>query len=167
MTPSALGRRVSLEASRRLLSKQLDAFFSSCHGGNPISALEIGCGDGRVTERIWAHLAKGHPHPCTRLCAVDISLEALACSRKRLKTSSIQTLGGDLYNLPFGAEQFDCLIALNVFFWADRSRLLREACRVLRRHGRMFTYDLVPASADSLRPLFFFTLAREQILQGI
>lgn len=161
------GRRISEEDSRKLLGSLLSKVFEAGADKSPIRALEAGCGEGQFSSgTLWRAFSSNHPDPRSRLFSLDIAFTSLMAARRRFRerqAHGARPLQGDLYNLPVAAQSCDYLLAFNVFYWADRSRLLSEAHRVLKEDGRLFTYDLVPTPIDGLRPVFFFHLRRDQI----
>jgi ubiquinone/menaquinone biosynthesis C-methylase UbiE len=69
-----------------------------------------------------------------------------------------------MYRLPFPAEGFHFVVALNVFFWAEKQRLLAEAARVLKPEGKILICDLLPRPSETKRPLITLLMSREQVL---
>lgn len=159
-------QEVTPENSGRLLLERLDRFFQAGMRVGPVLMLEVGCGDGRGSKVLYQHLVQRYGDKGARLYTLDLNMDKILQISLRLRQDGfrgVYPVRGDLYNLPMPAGQFDYFIALNVFFWAKRRELLREAHRVLRREGRMFVYDVIPASAGQPRPLATFSFDRNQI----
>lgn len=163
------GRRVSPEESDKILSGRLAELFRSGPSPGPAVSIEVGCGDGRFSEVLRQILFSWHPDPGTRLYSLDLEMTAATATHRQFRaveTRGTYALRGDLYRVPFPKQRFDYFFAFNVLYWADRSRLLGEAHRVLKPWGKLLTYDLLPVSTRALRPVFFFTLDRAQIAQS-
>jgi ubiquinone/menaquinone biosynthesis C-methylase UbiE len=163
------GKEVTSENWRELLGEAFDRLFQGRPGEQRVRALEIGCGNGRASELLFRHLVRCYGSSAVHLCALDIGMDKVATASRRLKDDSfrgIDVFRGDLYRLPFTAAGFDFLVALNVFFWAEKKRLLEEAARVLKPGGCMLVYDALPRPSGAPRPLITFALSREQILGG-
>lgn len=162
-------RRVTPEESRKILAGRLADLFRSGPSPGAAVALEVGCGDGHVSAVLGQTLRTWRPDPGTRLYSLDIEMAAAAATRRQFRRVGLRgscALRGDLYHLPFPEERFDYFLALNVFYWADRGRLLLEAGRVLKPEGKLLTYDLLPAGTGASLPVFFFTLDRAQIVRS-
>ncbi len=88
-------------------------------------ALDLGCGDGRLTERLQAE----------RSVAADVSAVALGRARARLEETETVELEPDA-PLPFGDGEFDLVLcAETVEHVRDTQLFLSEARRVLRPGG--------------------------------
>jgi SAM-dependent methyltransferase len=96
-------------------------------------ALELGCGYGRVLERLV---------PRARAVAgIDTSLASLALARRRLgRRPSLGLLAADATCTAFHDRAFDLTLCIQngiCAFAADQLALLREAVRVTRPGGRV------------------------------
>lgn len=97
------------------------------------SALEVGCGTGRVTK----HLREALP-PNVKLVASDISPEMLAVAREKLKDLDVQWKVIDAQELPFENNSIDLVVCyFGYMFVPDRPKAFREAFRVLRKGGML------------------------------
>lgn len=158
------GRESHPGISRKLLTEAFDEFFRGGLRECSVHALEIGCGDGRLSELLFQRMIRCG-NESARLSILDNSMKSIAGASRRLREEpGIRVVQGDLYRLPFSASSFDYLVALNVFYWADRKRLLAEAARVLKSGGKMLSYDVLPKPSRTHRPLISFVLSREQII---
>jgi ubiquinone/menaquinone biosynthesis C-methylase UbiE len=163
-----IGRRASSTESNKILFSRLADLFESYPCSGPALALEVGCGEGDFSASLWQLLSKRHPGAGTRLYTLDINLTSTITALRNFQSvgaDGVRALRGDFYNLPLIGQQFDYFFAFNVFYWAKKDRLLREARRVLKENGKIFTYDRVPAPVNGLSPVFFFTLDRSQLPQ--
>lgn len=146
------------------MEEAFDGLFQGGLTGRSVHALEIGCGDGRLSELLFQRMVccgNSDAH----LCTLDNSIKSAAGASLRLREEiGIRVVQGDFYCLPFSAAAFDFLVALNVFYWAERKALLSEASRVLKPGGKMLSYDVLPRRSKAHRPLISFVLSREQIL---
>ena len=98
------------------------------HGlGEPVSALDLGCGDGRLTAELRAG----------ELVAADVSREAIGRAGERLPRARTVLLEPD-EPLPFDDASFDLVLcAETIEHVRDVQLLLSEARRVLRPGGRL------------------------------
>jgi ubiquinone/menaquinone biosynthesis C-methylase UbiE len=99
------------------------------HPGDRI--LDIGCGAGTITAGLAAAAAPG------RLCAVDLSAEALTQARSALAAhSTVDFAVADVHALQFAAGSFDVVHAHQVLqHVTDPVAALREMRRVCRPGG--------------------------------
>ena len=118
--------------------EHLVAFVRSL--GRAERALDLGCGDGRLTAELDA----------AELTAADVSRVALERARRRLPEASIAELEPDA-PLPFEDSAFDLVLcAETVEHVRDVQLLLSEARRVLRPGGALAL--TTPASRVLMRP---------------
>ena len=98
------------------------------HGlGEPPSALDLGCGDGRLSAELGAR----------ELVAADVSREAIARAGERVPAARTVLLEPD-EPLPFQDSSFDLVLcAETIEHVRDVQLLLSEARRVLRPGGRL------------------------------
>lgn len=126
--------------------------------------LDAGCGTGAAMAEMLKRA------PC-RLTGVDTSETMLAVTRRSLGTRA-SLVEAPIETLPFPAESFDAVLALNVLYFNDGTNgMLRSLHRVLRPGGRLVAYVTDAASmaewsftregfhrlydADALRAAFF------------
>jgi SAM-dependent methyltransferase len=111
--------------------------------------LEVGCGGGRLLERVLA--AGGHA------AGVDHSRDMLELSSQRnrgaVETGGLELKLGEAEQLPWPDGAFNVLVSANTFFFiADPERALGEFLRVLAPAGRMVIATVPgPLPAPSLR----------------
>jgi malonyl-CoA O-methyltransferase len=98
--------------------------------------LELGCGTGRLTEKLVAAGAE--------VTAVDFSAGMLARARKRAAATFVEH---DLRTpLPFSDNLFELAVSgLVVEHLPDLAEFMREAGRVIRPGGRVVITDMHPA----------------------
>lgn len=139
-----LGSMVSLHeplVGRMFRRRKFDV--SSCH-----SILDVGSGAGQIL----GHLLKG-TRPDTRLVAFDLSHGMLRRARSRLRSDRPSYVAGDLTQLPFADNSFDCITCGWVIeHLADPRPGLRELSRVLQPGGRLLllaTEDTLPGMVVS------------------
>jgi SAM-dependent methyltransferase len=116
-----------------------DAYVPFCRG----RILEVGCGNGRFLARL---------RQCgmARLAGIDLSLGMLREGAGRGLRNAVNAAAE---MLPLKDESFDTVISVfSVLKYADRTRALPEAARVLRPGGHL-VFDLInywPAALDAL-----------------
>jgi ubiquinone/menaquinone biosynthesis C-methylase UbiE len=114
---------------RRLMGRferDLDELFARAA---PDSVLDVGCGEGVLTERWASTLGSG------RVVGIDLEdpkLSAEWAARRRENLSFKAVAPGEL---PFAADEFDLAAAIEVLEHVpDPARTLAEMARVARRH---------------------------------
>jgi SAM-dependent methyltransferase len=111
--------------------------------------LELGCGGGRLLERV---LAMG-----ATVAAIDHSAEMIELSSARnaesLKSGALELRLGDVERLPWADGIFGVALSANSFFFFPRpERVLAEVFRVLSPGGRVVIATVPgPLPAPSLR----------------
>ena len=130
--------------------------------GEVEAALDLGCGDGRLTRELTA----------SRIVGADVSAVALSRARERVPegTGLVELAPGAA--LPFGDGEFDLVTCLETIEHVhDVQLLLSEARRVLRPRGRLAV--TTPAHGFLMRPpdplsphLRFFTRRSLRTLLG-
>ena len=93
----------------------------------PRRVLEVGCGQGELSERFLRELDAD-------VVALDVSPRMVALARER----GVDARLGDVQELPFGDQEFDCAVAAWMLYHVpDLDRGLSELARVLRPGGRL------------------------------
>ena len=109
--------------------------------------LDIGTGTGRMLE-VLGPLAE-------RAEGVDASREMLSIARAKLEQAGLRHCGvrqGDMYALPFPAEQFDVAVIYQVLHFSESpAAVVAEAARILRPGGTLAVVDFAPHELESLR----------------
>jgi ubiquinone/menaquinone biosynthesis C-methylase UbiE len=117
-------RQAGLE--RRLLDRFRIALMREVGALAPGRVLDAGCGEGIVAGWISEAL------PSVELHGVDARPEAIAEFRSR--NPGAQAAVGDLYDLPYGADEFDLVVAVEVLEHFECPHdALRELARVSSR----------------------------------
>lgn len=159
------GPQLTGRNSWRTLRDRLDRLFGAPRAG-AVRALEVGCGDGQISELIHQRLMRRHGSAGARLWTLDLDMAqivAASCRWRRIGGGRVHAVRGDLYLLPVASGSLDYLVAVNVFFWADKRIFLREAQRALGPDGKLFLYDVIPVPDGGPRPLSLFIFERNQI----
>jgi SAM-dependent methyltransferase len=139
----ALGAPKGHEA---VFDQVLDA-VGSLEGKRP---LEIGCGGGRLLERVLAAGARS-------AAGLDHSATMLELSRERnagaFKNGTLELKQGDASQLPWPDESIDVVLSANTFFFIEQPEpVLAEMRRVLTPGGRLVIGTVPgPLPAASLR----------------
>jgi SAM-dependent methyltransferase len=126
-------------AIRNALYRQLiegdqaeDFVFEAVAEARPGRVLEVGAGAGEMAERIAAELG-------AEIVALDSSERMVSLTRQR----GVEAVIGDVQELPFENESFDCVVAGWVLYHvANRDAAIAECKRVLRPSGRFVTATL-------------------------
>jgi trans-aconitate 2-methyltransferase len=95
------------------------------------TALDAGCGSGRVTEALLERLPRG------QVIGVDGSPEMLAAAHARLG-ERVELIHQDLEALDLGERRVDAILSTATFHWlADHARLFARLRATLRHGGRL------------------------------
>ena len=117
---------------------RLSALFDKLAPVRGKRILDLGCGKGRFARRLSQRGAEVY--------GLDLSSSMIA------KASGIPRVKGSARRLPFRAEAFDAVIAVEVFeHLLDLSEAIREARRVLRPGGSILIVDKNLGSIDTQR----------------
>jgi SAM-dependent methyltransferase len=103
--------------------------------------LDIGCGPGFLTCELAGEVGERG-----RVVGMDASADMVAAARERAQRESVgdrvRIARGDAAQLPFRAERFDFVTAVQVYLYVpDVAAAVAEAARVLRRGGRLAVVD--------------------------
>ncbi|MFD1019241.1 class I SAM-dependent methyltransferase [Thalassobacillus hwangdonensis] len=124
--------------------------FLEKHVANGSSVADIGCGDGYGSYKLY----KDGYH----VTGVDISTEMVELAKKRLENESMTFIQGDFVDLPFEAESFDAVMAINCIEWTEVPvQALNEVKRVLKPGGKLCIGILGPTAmprTNSYRRVF-------------
>jgi SAM-dependent methyltransferase len=92
------------------------------------SVLDVGCGDGFYTARIWD---AGRPRG---LVALDAAGTAVRVAASKVGERPVRFLVADAHRLPFHDDTFDVVLLQSILHHADApQQLVREALRVASR----------------------------------
>ncbi|MGA7830836.1 MAG: methyltransferase domain-containing protein [Terracidiphilus sp.] len=113
------------------------------------SILDLGCGDGQLTERIAATGA--------RVIGVDLSPEMIAAARSR----GIDAREASAELLPFPDGAFDAVFSNAVLHWVrNQDAMMAEVRRVLKPGGRFVAEMAGHGNLAAVRVAFMAVLAR-------
>jgi ubiquinone/menaquinone biosynthesis C-methylase UbiE len=120
------------EASNPVVRHLLDRFLSRLDEAAaslaPTSMLDVGCGEGVVTERLAELLAN------TEVLGVDADEAHLSEEWRRRSAPNLSFAAGSAYELPFADGSFDVVSAIEVLEHLERPRdALAELSRVAGR----------------------------------
>lgn len=95
--------------------------------------LDIGCGTGRLAERV------AEARPDARVVGCDFSAGMLEHAAERLGVhAGVSLVRGDATRLPFADAAFDAAVSTEAFHWfPDQDAALTELRRVVRPGGRL------------------------------
>ncbi|MGA3345881.1 MAG: methyltransferase domain-containing protein [Terracidiphilus sp.] len=113
------------------------------------SILDLGCGNGQLTQRIAATGA--------RVVGVDLSKEMLAAARSR----GIDVHEGRAESLPFADCSFDAVFSNAALHWVrDQDEMMAQVHRVLKSSGRFVAEMGGHGNVAAIRVAFTAVLAR-------
>jgi ArsR family transcriptional regulator len=106
--------------------------------GTPIEALlDVGTGSGHLLKLVAPH--------AKRAVGIDISSDALRMARANIHGAGLshcELKRGDMYDLPFAAEQFDVITVGRLLARAESPlKAMQEIGRVLKPGGRLLVLD--------------------------
>ncbi len=114
--------------ARLLVDRFLTAVEESVRELRPGSLLDVGCGEGVVTERLARAL------PATRVVGVGVAQPGLLDEWERRRAPKLGFAPGSAYALPYGENEFDVVTAFEVLEHLERpSEALAELARVAER----------------------------------
>jgi ubiquinone/menaquinone biosynthesis C-methylase UbiE len=113
---------------RRLMERFLGELDGLVTLSGASSLLDVGCGEGIVTERMAALL------PEAKVVGLDVADPALLPHWERRRTGQLEFVAGSAYDLEYEDGAFDVCSAIEVFEHLERpERALAEMARVARR----------------------------------
>lgn len=114
---------------RRLMRGFQDALDGLIGQANPASILDVGCGEGVLTERWAQRLESG------RVVGVDLDDPGLRSHWAARRRPNLEFVAGQAQELPFAPQEFDLVTAIeSLEHVAEPRRVLEEMARVARRH---------------------------------
>lgn len=117
-------------------SKVTDWGFSHVAVEKDFTILDIGCGGGRTLSKLAAVATEG------KIYGLDFSNASIAVASKTnrdwIKMGRVEIREGSVSQMPFAAERFDLVVAIETHFWWPD--LPNDVCEVLRvlKPGGMF-----------------------------
>jgi SAM-dependent methyltransferase len=120
----------------RLQSRTWSRALNCCALAQGARVLDVGCGTGRWVRRLEERGLS--------VVGIDQSSEMLSIARKRGTLSP--RVSGEVQNLPFRDESFECVSAVTVIQHIppqEQVRALSEMARVLRPGGYLFLIELI------------------------
>ena len=109
-----------------------DAVLTRLETTSPSSILDLGCGTGRLTERL------GGRFPDAEVVGVDYSPGMLDEASRRVRSPGRRLVLADAQQLPFAPASFDLATCTESFHWyPDQRSALGEIARVLTPGGRL------------------------------
>ena len=112
---------------------QFDALLDALELGPEHRVLDLGCGIGRLAERV-AERTGAH------VTGLDFAREAIAAAAARThdRTDRLQFVVGDLNRLTLTAASYDAIISIDTLYFAfDLAATVRALVRLLRPGGRL------------------------------
>lgn len=114
---------------------ELSLLQKALESHKPQSILEIGCGNGRLSESLY----DSYP---THYVAIDISPEAIRIAQERAQSKpQLHFQLGNMNALTFEEASFDAILSLDTFYYAaDLPSLVPNLLRILKPKGHLFVY---------------------------
>lgn len=114
---------------------QLDALIHVARLNSTTRALDLGCGSGHITE--YLSDATG-----AHITGIDYSPTAIgqAQERTRTKAERLSFLTSEMSALPFPANSFDAIIAIDTLYFADLDAMLAPFRHLLSPGGQALAY---------------------------
>ena len=131
--------------------EQLEKLMEVLRLNDTNRVLELGCGNGFVTEYI-SDATGAH------ITGIDISRVGIeqAQQRTRQKQHRLDFRVRDINDIDYSIDSFDTVVAIDTIYWADADRMIRRAKEIVGPAGQMgifYTRFLGPdGSQESLHP---------------
>ncbi|HEV2479895.1 MAG TPA: class I SAM-dependent methyltransferase [Puia sp.] len=117
--------------------------------------LELACGTGIVTQRLAGCLADS-----AELTATDINADMLAVAQEKISAPNVCWDTVDMAAIPYDQELFDTVVCqFGLMFAMDKSRVVAEMHRVLKKGGKLFFNVWADASDNPVWRIFNTHLA--------
>lgn len=118
----------------------------------PTLGVDVGCGTGRYTERLYQELPYG-----TAILAADANRDMLRVLREhRTAGARMWLVQARAEHLPFRPRSFDWVVTFNAVHHLKLPRFLRQVVELLRPGGKLFIYTRTPEqNARSVWGRFF------------
>jgi SAM-dependent methyltransferase len=138
--------RAYVESTVHAQGEDLEQLRRSFSNATDARVLDLGCGGGHASFAVT---------PLVRaVVAYDLSadmLSAVAAAAARRDLGNIETVCGDVRQLPFDDSSFDAVISrYSAHHWASLPASLKEARRVLKSDARAMFIDVVAPAAAGL-----------------
>lgn len=133
-SPIPTGNAFDKYGSSHVVVRRLMAGFQAALGelieqARPTSILDVGCGEGVLTQR-WAQRL-----PAGRVVGLDLDDPRLAAEWSARRRENLQFITGEAAELPFAAGEFDLVAAIETLeHVGEPRRALEEMARVAARH---------------------------------
>ncbi|UOQ44426.1 class I SAM-dependent methyltransferase [Halobacillus salinarum] len=100
---------------------------------------DLGCGDGFGSQLLHQ---EGY-----RVCGVDLSKDMIEIAKERMEPAKLEFIQGDITALPFEADRFDGIMAINCLEWIEVPvKGLEEMKRILKPGGKLCVGILGPTA---------------------
>ena len=114
---------------------ELQHLSDALEGQSAGAVLDLGCGNGRLTEHL-APFYKGH------LTGLDISPQAIISANRRTEgQDNLHFVEGNMNHLSYPDHSFDVIISLDTLYYSEnRDKLMRKLLAMLKPGGKIFAY---------------------------
>jgi len=129
--------------------EQLDLMLNVLHLSDNDRVLELGCGNGMITERICDRTG-------AQVTGVDVADDAILSARERTgaKRERLTFDVGNVNDLKYPAGSFDAIIAIDCFYFVtDLEQAVRQIRTLLKPGGQMAIYQDSCVEANDPREL--------------
>ncbi len=130
-------------------AEQLDLMLKVLNLGSNHRVLELGCGNGMITERIFDRTG-------AHITGIDVADDAIrrARERTRAKRQGLTLDVGNINNLEYPPRSFDAIIAVDcLYFVSDMEQSVRQMAALLKPGGQMAIYQDSCVEADDPKEL--------------
>lgn len=146
--PSGWVGRLILRNMNARHSRVTDWGLSHIPIGGRDTILDVGCGGGRTIGKMAVLARDG------KIYGIDHAAASVAVAgktnRQWIEAGRVQIQEASVSQLPFPAEMFDLVTAVEThFWWPDLPAGMREICRVLKRGGKLLVIAEVYRGASS------------------
>lgn len=120
--------------TEKAYKRLLDIFIREIHPVHDEIIVDIGCGSGAFTEKVF-NLCKGNS-------VVGMDMSQVMIEKAKDRNAEIDYIVGDMEKMPYHDESCDIVILSGVLHHLNGlDAAIKEMYRILRRGGRCFAFD--------------------------
>ncbi len=113
---------------------ELDSLVDFLKGQNPKSVVDLGCGNGQITEYLFQKVQANYK-------GIDISERGIEIAKRRFSENpKLQFMVGNLNNLPLD-QKYDAILFLDTLYYVDSTeKVLKDCLEILEPNGAIYIY---------------------------